>query len=131
MKLLPRPDHSENSFIKSPDSFFGDLGNLHDSQIIEIRWKPTHRQALVVVDDMYANFVGLPEQMGIQPAQIIATNVSKIEMAVENDEFPLRVMDMEAITQPDLSVDIVIKLDPSGSIRINCTAVACIAVSAS
>jgi hypothetical protein len=124
--MLPQPNSEDDACITGPVSFFNELGNLHDARITEFLWSPDARVVTVTIDDLYANFVGLPEYVRLQPARVIMSNVSRVRMDVDSDRFPLRIMDFEVEasgTDPELHISLT--FDPSGSVQIECHSVAC------
>jgi hypothetical protein len=124
------PQNSLDPYIKEPQSFFKELGNLHDSRIKEIVWSPGQNEVTIALDDLYANFVGLPEYPGKQPSRLVMSNIARIKMDVVTDKFPPRVLDFEIEeVGSNLPLHVMLKFDPSGVIEIECGTVACRAMS--
>jgi hypothetical protein len=127
--MLPRPNSDSEPYIKAPEFFFKELGYLHDARINEIGWDPVQRAFALLVNDLYANFVGFPEYEGSQPVQLIMSDVCRIQIDVTPDRFALRIMDFE-VEEPGSGLHIYVKvrLDPSGFIRVECNSIACRAI---
>lgn len=66
--------------IEQPISFFDELGGLHDAQIESITWDSNQRSVSVYVDDLNANFEGLPEYSGQFHALIEFADVSNFQL---------------------------------------------------
>jgi hypothetical protein len=124
--MLPRVNNIDETSLPSPASFFRELGNLHDAIVTQVTWNPAHREIILVVDDLYSNFVGLPEYPGLQRAILIMRGVSRMQSDVTPDRFKQRILDLE-IEQADSAVQIRVslKFDPSGSLSIECSSIAC------
>jgi hypothetical protein len=124
--MLPRVNNIDESSLPSPASFFKELGNLHDAIVTQVTWNPVQREIVIVVDDLYANFVGLPEYPGLQRAALIMAGVSRMQSDVTSDRFKPRILDLE-IEQTHSAVQnrVSVKFDPSGSLSIECSSIAC------
>jgi hypothetical protein len=51
----------EEYLQKNPQEFFSDFGGLHDSEVLEVRIDHVNKKLAMKIDDLYANFFGLPE----------------------------------------------------------------------
>jgi hypothetical protein len=124
--MLPEPNKEGEACITAPVSFFHELGNLHDARITEFQWDPGKREVTIVIDDLYANFAGLPEYVRLQPARLIMSGVCRVQMDVASDIFPLRIMDFE-VEEPGSGAqrNITVTFDPSGRVRIECDSIVC------
>jgi hypothetical protein len=71
-----------NSSIDTPDQYFRQLGGLHDSRIDDIIW--THRSAelAIRINNINANFRGLPEYRGEMPAVIRCSGVTSLHFDI-------------------------------------------------
>ncbi|MFX9123783.1 hypothetical protein ABTN41_20190, partial [Acinetobacter baumannii] len=76
------------------------------------------------IDDLYCNFVGLPEYVGAQPASLIMNGISRLEIHASSDELPIRIIDFE-LTEVESCLQIEVTLGPAGHARIHCSTVAC------
>ncbi len=47
-------------------SFFEHLGGLHGSEVLSIFFNEQKKECMIKVDDLYANFVGLPEYKNLK-----------------------------------------------------------------
>jgi hypothetical protein len=129
--MLPQVNAVDEPCITSPISYFRELGNLHDTKLTEVSWKPAQHEIAIVVDDIYANFLGLPEYPGLQSAILIFSGVSKLQGDVESTKFLPRIMDFEI--EEDVAgkrLCVTVNLESSGSIRVECQAIACRQISA-
>lgn len=69
--------------VAQPISFFHELGGLHDAQIESITWNSYQRSISVCVDDLNANFEGLPEYGGRMHASIEFADVSNVQLVCD------------------------------------------------
>jgi hypothetical protein len=124
--MLPRPNSSTEAHIADPETYFHDLGNLHDSKLVVIELDLAKRAVVFVVDDLYANFRGLPEYVGSQPVRLTLNDVDVIDLGITFDRLPMRVMDFEVKTVSyGPRIQAVMKIQPSGSISASCGSIAC------
>jgi hypothetical protein len=75
-----------NELIANPQAFFSELGGLHDADITRATWSPAARCLTLDVDDLNANFFGLPEYSGKRPMRLIFNEAQKL--ALECDGLP-------------------------------------------
>lgn len=124
--MLPHVNDTDESPLPAPASFFRDLGNLHDAVVTQVTWNPVLREIAIVVDDLYANFVGLPEYPGLQRASLNMAGVVRIQSDVTSDRFKPRILDLEIEqTQPAVQIKVSVKFNSSGSLSIECSSIAC------
>lgn len=124
--MLPRVNSVDESSLPSPASYFRELGNLHDAIVTQVTWSPVQREIAIVVDDLYANFVGLPEYPGPQGATLIMAGVSRMQSDVTSDRFRSRILDLEIEqTHSGVQIRVSVKFDSSGSLSIECCSIAC------
>lgn len=69
--------------IEQPMQFFDQLGGLHDAQIESINWDSNQRSISLRVDDLNANFEGLPEYGGRMHASIEFADVSNVQLVCD------------------------------------------------
>lgn len=91
------------------------LGGLHDAQLVAMNWHVDSQAVEFVVDDLYANFSGLPEYPGRQKGAIRLEGVSHVEFDIEAWE-KLKVF--ELLPSEDHANEVVAKFSPSGCVRI-------------
>lgn len=94
--------------------FLNALGGLHDAHVVSIDWQIEAKTLAFTFDDLYANFLGLPEYPGKQRGQITLRGVSQVNIDVQSDQQRLRVFEF-------LSVDgqadaVVATFRPSGRV---------------
>ena len=94
------------------------LGGLHDATLVAIDWQLESRTLEFVLDDLYANFGGLPEYPGRHKAVIKLEGVSRIDFNVEATE---RLRVFEILPAEDRADEVVAKFSPGGSIRVRFT----------
>ncbi|MRD46058.1 hypothetical protein GHT07_02115 [Caenimonas koreensis DSM 17982] len=91
------------------------LGGLHDARLVAMNWHVESQVVEFVVDDIYANFLGLPEYPGRQSGVIRLEGVSHVEFAVEaSQELKL----FELLPAEDHADEVVAKFSPGGRVRI-------------
>ena len=64
--------------ISDPVIFFHELGDLHDARIESIAWETAARTITLCVNDLNANFLGLPEYGGQRKVAIIFNDVEDL-----------------------------------------------------
>ena len=122
--MLPRLNDEHSRSIETPARFFAELGNLHDAKIDAMDWNPAEQKVVLALDDLYSNFVGLPEYIGKQPVCLILSGVSRLEIEVTLDAFPLRIVDFEIDdTISDAKMKVIASFGPSGFIRATCDSI--------
>jgi hypothetical protein len=94
--------------------------------VTQVSWNPVQREITIVVDDLYANFVGLPEYPGLQRASLIMAGVSRMQSDVTSDRFVPRILDFEIEqTHSAVHIRVSVHFDSSGSLSIECNSIAC------
>ena|SRR2546423_1121530 len=117
--MLPQPNSDDEAYIREPISFFHELGNLHDAYVNEFQWSPFKREMAIAINDLYSNFVDLPEYDRLQPVRLILSGVSRVQIDVTSDSPPLRV------SESGPQIHIVVVFEHDGSVQIDCDSVAC------
>jgi hypothetical protein len=95
--------------------FLFKLGGLHDSTLVAINWQLESRTLEFVLDDLYANFGGLPEYPGRHKAVIKLEGVSRVDFNVDATE---RLRVFEILPAEDRADEVVAKFSPGGSVRV-------------
>lgn len=122
--MLPCLVNENGGRIAMPASFFSELGNLHDAKIKLVEWDPIQSKIVLVLDDLYSNFVGLSEYQGAQPVRLILSNVSKFKTDVYPDKSPMRIIDFEVAEENhDSEVSVFVNVGPTGFMQITCDAI--------
>jgi hypothetical protein len=122
---LPRPDDNAEQTLSDPGAFLHALGHLHDCEVLVLEVNTTKQQVTLVVDDLYSNFLDLPEYPGKQPVRLIFSDVDDVDTGLGLDSLPARIMDLEVEAHSGSRTSVVVRLQPSGHIRIKCGAIAC------
>jgi hypothetical protein len=80
----------------------------------------------LVIDDLYANFLGLPEYVQLQPARLVMANVSWLQTDISSPNFTPRIMDFEVEEfEGSAKLKITVTFDPFGSMNVECATIAC------
>jgi len=122
---LPRPNDSAEATLSDPGAFFRTLGHLHDCEVLTLEVNTATREVIIVVDDLYANFLGLPEYPGKQRAAFLFGGVDDLDTGMSLDGLMARIMDLDVEEHSGLRTHVVVRLQPSGQIGIKCKTVAC------
>ena len=110
-----------NTKIEDPKHFFDDLGNLHDARITEIHWEQRQKRLAISIDDMNANFSGLPEYKGCQPQTIILGQLEDFDFSVVGSEDNLNIDEFNVSSSKSSSmISVEIKIWPHGTIKAKC-----------
>jgi hypothetical protein len=96
--------------------FFGDLGGLHDAKVLKATWAPQSSELVISVDDLRANFSGLPGHEGPRPATLVFGEVSRISFSADS-HMPsvVRIFDVECSADSNA---VALLLSPSGRIEV-------------
>ncbi len=108
-----------SQLLDQPIQFFQKHGGMHDAKIISITLDVQQRALVIHMDDVNANFLGLPEYDGKKEAAIIFTEVRNIAMDVDTKkEEILRIYDLDVVknTTPD-AYQLTINCTPGERIR--------------
>ena len=70
--------------IASISGFLAGLGHLHDARITELRYSPNENELTLYLDDLYSNFIGLPEYPGETPACLAASGILALNVDLQN-----------------------------------------------
>jgi hypothetical protein len=100
------------------EEFLLKLGGLHDAHLVAVNWQIDSQIIEFVVDDLYANFGGLPEYPGRQKGVIRLEGITCIEFDIEASE-KLKVFEM--LPSDDRADEILAKFSPGGRVRIRYT----------
>lgn len=95
--------------------FLFSLGGLHDSVVISIDWQIESNTLEFTLDDLYANFHGLPEYPGRHGGAIKFQGVSQVDFSVNSSE-KLRIF--EILPAECHTNKIVAKFSPGGMLTI-------------
>jgi hypothetical protein len=98
------------------------LVGLHDATLVAMNWQLETRTLEFVLDDLYANFGGLPEYPGRHRGIIKLEGISRIEFDVEATE---RLKIFEMLPAEDRPDEVLVKLSPSGYVRIRFASAVC------
>lgn len=124
--MLPAPSLKSATPIELPREFFFALGNLHDAEITALKWEPAQKRVSILLEDLYSNFLGLPEYPGKTAACFIAFGAGLFEVDVSPDQFPLRIQDWEI--DPDYEgsgLRVLVSFGPNGHMRFDCSGIGC------
>lgn len=94
------------------------LGGLHDARVVAVNWQIDSQVVEFVVDDLYANFGGLPEYPGRHKGVIRLEGVTRIEFDVEASE---KLKIFELLPAEDHANEVLAKFSPSGRVRVRYT----------
>jgi hypothetical protein len=102
--------------IQDVAKFFAELGGLHDAKVLQVNWTPKSSELAVSVDDLRANFAGLPEHGGTKPAALVFGAVSRISLSGEGQELGiLRLFDIECSNKSNV---VTMLFSPGGRMEV-------------
>ena len=102
--------------VQDVQKFFAELGGLHDAKVLNAAWNPQSYELTVTVDDLRANFAGLPEHGGAQPATLVFRAVSRVNLGADVDMAGgVRIFDVECSSKPGV---VRLLLSPYGRIEV-------------
>lgn len=108
--------------INEVEEFLFERGNLHDCKINNIAWSLKSNRLEVSILDLNANFIGLPEYLGLQPGRLIFDGVRSVQGDVSPSGDNLRIYEASFSVREDLQV-VEFLLSPAGNFVVHSTAV--------
>lgn len=107
------------SAIENPAKFFTDLGGLHDSKVVAIRWDIAMASLSLALDDINANFQGLPEYRGRSPATVRFNGVTGLSLNFDAPiDGPLRIYEIECNNMGNV-LSLEVRLAPGGRLAFS------------
>ena len=108
--------------LPEPITFFRELGGLHDAKIVNITWNVFRRSATLEVDDLNANFYGLPEYSGKKHALIIFGEVEDMQLNCDAKQADKqRVYELEMLKdEGSKKYKLTMRISPSGQLNFMC-----------
>jgi hypothetical protein len=103
------------SKLKNIESFFNNLGNLHDARIEEVRWIPRQKEIHLKIDDLQSNFVNTEPQ----PASFVFQEVSSLSFKVDLCEQSIDIFDIK-VEETNEALKFCVLLSPSGIVEFSC-----------
>lgn len=67
--------------------FLHRMGLMHDCRVLALNWKPAEQRLEFQIDDLYSNFLGLPDYPGPHAGTIALAGVSDLNIAIGHAEF--------------------------------------------
>jgi hypothetical protein len=109
----------------NPVDFFNELGSLHDCIMEQLFWDSAAREITINVDDLNANFDGLPEYQGKKAASIQFKGVQNIQWncdAAKGDLQRIYKLKMYKIDKSE-NYGLMLHISPSGQLSFDCQSV--------
>src|SRR5437879_1098346 len=100
-----------------------DQGEFHDSIVEEFIWNAGAGCVTISVDDLNANFKGLPEYSGPIPGCLIFEKVCDVKVSIESlQERKFRIYAIEKTRlENEQETTIVVRLSPAGLLELRCS----------
>lgn len=108
-----------SSFIKS-------LGGLHDAALRRLQWSGDERRLEIDVDDLYSNFLGLPEYLGPKRAGFVFYEVRSLGIEVDLTERGLTLYDWTFQVDAASGHCCEISFSPGGRVIVSCGRIECL-----
>ncbi|MBC3907950.1 hypothetical protein [Undibacterium umbellatum] len=109
-----------HTHIKDPAAFFLALGGMHDARF-HVRVNQSDETLMIDVDDIYLNFLDLPEYPGKQNSTFTFFDVENIclDFAVE-DSINCRIYDITIKSEKDSCRDtLIMSISPGGQLAFD------------
>ena len=88
--------------IENPTDFFAELGGLHDADIGRITWNAEARSIEIEIDDLSANFDGLPGYSDKRPVVLKFNGLEELELRCDGlSADTQRIYRLEVRNNPD------------------------------
>jgi hypothetical protein len=101
------------------------LGGLHDATLLKLLWCAAEKRLEIEIDDLHANFSGLPEYKGPTDAIFIFSNVSRFNIEADLTGKGLMLYDWIFEKSDATNHMCQISFSPSGRMTIHCARIAC------
>lgn len=98
--------------------FLYKLGNLHDCKINTFDWQPAKGIIRFDIDDLYFNYEGLPQYIGVTPGYILLNGVHFVDININEQEGVLKIQDFSVQDEGSNLLSATISFWPSGTIRV-------------
>lgn len=102
--------------------FLFERGDLHDCKVSNVNWSFKPNRLEVLIPDLNANFLGLPEYSGQQPGRLICDGVQSIQIDDDPSGGGLRIYEATFYVGDGLQV-IELLFSPSGKLVVHSMAV--------
>lgn len=106
--------------------FIESLGGLHDAALLKLVWRAAEKRMEIEIDDLHANFGGLPEYQGPTKATFVFSDVTRLNVEADLTESGLMLYDwkFEKSDAPNFACEIT--FSPSGRVLIGCAGIECV-----
>jgi hypothetical protein len=98
------------------------LGGLHDAMVFSFTWVPGSAEIALTVEDIYANFLDLPEYKGPLPGTFKFFGVTQFNTDIELTDQKTRIFDWLVTVIPG-GYRSEILFWPSGRLIVECTSI--------
>lgn len=95
------------------------LGGLHDAVLVMFSWRPIEEKLEIEINDMYANFYGLPEYVGPKRISFVFSGVKYLDIQMNMSTPGLRVYEWTSRFMDDGCQQAVIAFSPAGKVVVN------------
>lgn len=112
--------------VSDLSEFLQTRGGFHDSRATNIVMPLELATLELTLDDINANYLGLPEYPGKESAAILFKGVQTFECSLDTKQRYLWIYEIEAKENEaggDSKYDITIKIVPEGHLRLTCSSV--------
>lgn len=99
--------------------FLEALGGLHDAKLLSVTWACREHKVVCEIDDLFANFLDLPNYPRRLPATITLNGVTELIMDWPSSEV-LSIFEWEVDGDAKGEFGTTIRLSPSGQVSIRC-----------
>lgn len=115
-----------NSTTENIPRLVESLGGLHDATLLKLLWRADEKCVEIEIDDLHANFNGLPEYQGPTKATFVFSQVTRLTVDANLTESGLMLYDwtFEKSGTPDYACEI--SFSPSGRVSIACGRIECV-----
>lgn len=103
--------------------FVESLGGLHDARVLVLEWSAVDRRLRIVVSDIYANSLGLPEYSGPTQATVVFSDTSRLEVEADFTLDGLSIFDWIMSRKDRDTISSVITFAPGGKLTVECRSI--------
>jgi hypothetical protein len=115
-----------NSTGETIPQLIGSLGGLHDAALQKLTWHAAESCLEIEIDDLHANFSGLPEYQGPTKATFVFSEVTRLHLEADLTISGLALYDWTFGERRTAQFALEISFSPAGKVTIECGRIECV-----
>lgn len=115
-----------NSTTENIPQLIESLGGLHDATLLKLLWRAADSCLEIEIDDLHANFNGLPEYQGPTKATFVFSQVTGLNLAVDLSTTGLMLYGWKFKKSGVPNYASEISFSPGGRVVVECGHIECV-----